>query len=299
MTEPKTKSLTSRAITVQLNVKKIFIPALIAVALVATGLFFLLKTGSGNFSNQVVVVEYINRTGDPNFDSVGRQAAQEVSQGLESLGLFGVAPLTRFELGSNNSLGEKDYIQIAQSADAAIVVTGELYFKGTDLEIRSKLYDARKKKLIPSPGAVSGPPGEYEIFKELSDRLKSAVLGTHDPLAEMWQKISPYIPRYEALLEFQRGIKLYLSNEYKSAAAYFNRAVDIDRDYLLAYLNAFWAHREARNNPAAEQYAKKIEKFANLSPGEKFIVARKEELSIRMKMTRVWAFDVAQKFEDA
>ncbi len=269
-TELRKKPLTSREITVQLNVRKILFPALIIVVLVAAGLFFLLKTGSKDFSNQVVVAEFVNQTGDPNFDQLGRQAAQEISQGLESLGLFGVAPLTRFDLGPNQSLEEQDYRQIAEDSDAAIIVAGELYLRGNELEIRSKLYDAAKQKLLPSPDPISGEDISG-IIEELSDRLKSAVLGTHDPKVEMWQRVSPYIPEYEALLEFIRGIASFVFFDFAPAKEQFLRAVDIDPDYFLALSFVTWSHLWG-NREKADEYIEKLNQFTAISPGERLLL---------------------------
>jgi tetratricopeptide (TPR) repeat protein len=196
------------------------------------------------------------------------------------LGLFGVAPLTQFDLGPNKNMEEKDFRHIAKNSDAAIIVTGELYFQEMNLVIHSRLYDALKQKLLPSPDPVSGQIEDFsEVIEKLSDRLKSAVMSTHDPRVEMWQKISPYIPKYEALLEFKRGMELSLSNEFLQASRHFDRAVEIDPAYLLAHLSAFWIYSSAYYFSVGEQYLEKmehyldkIEKFTNLSPGEKLSV---------------------------
>ena len=209
---------------------------------------------------------------------------------MESLGLFGVAPIGRFDLGPDNYLEENDYHQIANKSDAAIVVTGELYYQGTDLEIRSKLYDASKQRPLPSPD-VSGPAGDpSEVLENLSDRLKSAVLSTHDSRIEMWQKISPYIPKYEAWLEFKMGVELYLSNEFSLATTHFEQAVEIDPNYFLAHLLALWVHGGARNYSVMEQYGEKIEKFSNLSPGERYTVEsyRAWEKGDRENHYKIW-----------
>jgi serine/threonine protein kinase/tetratricopeptide (TPR) repeat protein len=270
--KPEPKPLTSREITVQFNVRKTLIPALVIVVVIAAAFFFLLRTKPKNYSYHVVVAEFLNQTGDPNFDLVGRQAAETVSQGLESLGLFGVAPIARIDLGPDNYPDEKDYQSIAKTSDAGIVVTGELYYQGTDLEIRSKVYDAAKRRPLPSPD-VSGPADDpFDVLGDLNDRLKSAVLSTQDLRVAMWQKISPYTPKYEALLEFMSGIDAFLSNEFVSAAPHFDRAVGIDPDYFLANFMAMWAYALQGNISASEQFGGGILKFSNLSPGEKYIV---------------------------
>lgn len=270
--ETKPKPLTSREITVQFNLKKVLIPALIIVMAIVAALIFIFRSGPKNYAYHVVVAEFLNQTGDPNFDLVGRQAAESISQGLESLGLFGVAPITRFDLGPDNYPDEKDYQIIAKTSDAAIVITGVLYYQGTDLEIRSKAYDASKQRPLPSLD-VSGPADDpFDVLENLRDRLKSAVLSTQDLRVEMWQKISPYTPKYEALLEFMSGIDLFLSNDYLLSAAHFDRAIEIDPDYFLAHFMAMWAHSSQGNISAVEQFGGKILEFSTLSPGEKYMV---------------------------
>jgi tetratricopeptide (TPR) repeat protein len=270
--EPKTKPLTSREITVKFSLKKILIPALFIVVLIAAGLVLLMSRGPAFDPNRVVVVEFLNQTGDSRLDRIGRQVAETVSQGVESMGLFEVLPPARLDLKPNYSLEEKYFRQMARNYNSAIVVTGEYYPQGRSLIFYSKIYDSLEQKLLPSPSAIMGQTEDLsEAFEKLRNRLMSSILRTHDPRVEMWLKISSYTPQYEALLEFISGIELFWRGQNLQSIEYFDQAVEIDPEYLLPAVFAIAAHMNTGNLTIMDQYLEKIGQFANLSPGERYI----------------------------
>ncbi len=267
---PERKPLTSREITVQFNLKKILIPALVILVLIATALVFFLKKDPQLESNRVVVTAFSNQTGDPSLDPLGRRAAEMVSQGLKTIVGIEVAPVARFDLGQQSSVEEKDFRRIAKNTKAAIVIAGEYYLQGENLTFHSNIYDANKQRLSPSPEPISGQRKDpSEALDLLRRRLMSVVLGIHDPRMEIWLISSSYTPEYEALVEFIKGMELFLRGKQTTSIEYFDRAAEIDPNYVLPLLVAAIAHANGDRFTIAAQYLEKIKKIPILSQGER------------------------------
>jgi serine/threonine protein kinase len=266
---PERKPLTSREITVRFNLKKILIPALVILLVVTTALVFLLTQGPQLESNRVVVTAFLNQTGDPSLDPLGRRAAEMVSQGLKTIVGLEVAPVASFDLGQQSSVQEKHFHRIAKSTKSAIVIAGEYYLQGENLTFHSNIYDTSKQRLSPSPEPVSGLRQDpSEALDILRNRLMSAVLGIHDPRMEVWLISSTHTPEYEALVEFIKGMELFLRGGEESIEC-FDRAAEIDSNYMLPLFMAAIAHSNDDRFSVAAQKLEKIKEIPNLSQGER------------------------------
>jgi serine/threonine protein kinase/tetratricopeptide (TPR) repeat protein len=267
---PERKPLTSREITVRFDLKKILIPALVILLVVSSALVFFLTRGPQLESNRVVVTAFLNQTGDPSLDPLGRRAAEMVSQGLKTIVGLDVAPVASFDLGQQSSVQEKHFHRISKSTKSAIVIAGEYYQQGENLTFHSNIYDMSKMRLSPSPEPISGQRQDpSEALDVLRKRLMSAVLGIYDPRMDFWLISSTYTPEYEALIEFIKGMELFLRREGKESIEYFDRAAEIDSNYMLPLLMAAIAHANAGYFSVAAQKLEKINEIPNLSQGER------------------------------
>jgi tetratricopeptide (TPR) repeat protein len=251
---------------------KILISVLVILVLGATALVFLLKKDPQLESNRVVVTAFSNQTGDPGLDPLGRRAAEMVSQGLKTIVGIEVAPITRFDLGQQSGVEEKHFRRIAKNTKAAIVIAGEYYLQGENLTFHANIYDANKQRLSPSPEPISGQKKDpSEALDLLRKRLMSVVLGIHDPRMEAWLITSTYTPEYEALVEFIKGMEVFLRGKMEESIEYFDRAAEIDPNYVLPLDMAAVAHLNIGRYPEAAQNLEKIKKIPILSQGEKNI----------------------------
>ena len=269
-TEPKTKPLTSREITVRINLKKILIPALVIIVIVAVALFILLKTAPVLDPNRVVVTAFINQTGYSNLDNLGRQAADIVSRGIKTIGSLEVAPISSFNFSQEKNVEEKHFRQMAKNTQASIVIAGEYYTQGENLNFHSQVYDANKQTLSSLPEPISGQMADpSESLERIRNNLMSVVVGICDPRMAMWHNVSTYAPKYEALVEFIKGLELFFRIEGSKSIEHFNRASEIDPQYPLPlFFNAI-AHGKGEARPP---FIDKINKLQNLSQGERYFL---------------------------
>ncbi|MFC2168601.1 protein kinase [Acidobacteriota bacterium] len=267
---PKKKTLTSKEITVKFNLKKILVPTLIIAVLIAVGLTILLTKDPHLESNRVVVTAFVNQTGDPSLDSLGRQAAALVSQGLKTIDSIEVVPIDEFDLGQEDSVGEKHYLRMAKKTKASTVIAGEYYPEGETLKFLSYVYNALEKKQMPSPDPISGSrEDQSKALDKLRNNLMSVVLKLHVPLMESWLIISPYIPEYEALVECIKGFEYFLRREYKKAIERLDRAANLDSGYQLPLLIGAIAHINPGRYSEANQYLERMKDIPNLSRTER------------------------------
>jgi tetratricopeptide (TPR) repeat protein len=193
-----------------------------------------------------------------------------VSQGLKTIAGIEVAPVAEFDLDQQTIVQEKHFHRIAKNTKTAIVIAGEYYLQGENLTFHSNIYDANRQRLSPSPQPISGQRADpSEALDLLRKRLMSVVLGIHDPRMEVWLISSTYTPEYEALLEFIKGMELFLRRQQKESIEYFDRAAEIDPNYVLPLLVAAIAHANGDRFEVAAQKLEKIKQIPNLSQGEK------------------------------
>ncbi|MFC2142461.1 protein kinase [Acidobacteriota bacterium] len=267
--KPKKKPLTSKEVTVAFNLKKLFVPAMVFLIVVAALYAIFLGWGSNLNPNSVVVAEFLNQTRDPDLDPLERLAAETVLQGLERIGSIEVVPLARFDLGPNDILEDRHFRKIAKDSDSAIVVSGEYYLQGDSLSFHSIVYDALAQKYAPSPDAIAGLTADpSRALEELCDNLMSVVVSIHDPRMAMWRQVSSYAPKYEALVEFIKGMDFFFRGRREDSIEYSDRAAEIDPDYPLPLFLSALAHGNADRFSVVAQYLDKIDDLPSLSQGE-------------------------------
>ncbi|MFC2156860.1 protein kinase [Acidobacteriota bacterium] len=269
--EPKTKPLTSREFTVRLNIKKILIPASVVVVLLAAAFVFIFKEDPNFEANRVVVTTFLNQTGDPSLDYLGPQAADIVAQGLRQIGTLEIAPIAEFELDREKSIGEKHYRQMAKRTKSAIVIVGKYYQQEETLTFISDIYDANKQRLSAPPEPISRQKEDSsQALANLRNNLMSVVMGIVDPRMAMWHNVSTYIPPYDALVEFIKGMELFFRGRSTQAIEHFTGAAEIDPKYPLPLFFAAMVYGTRSDYSVEAKVINKINQLSNLSQGERY-----------------------------
>ncbi len=268
---PKKKPLTSKEMTVTFNFKKLSLPVLAFLVIVVVFIAVFLGRSPKLDPDRVVVASFINQTGDPNLDFVGRRAAEMISQGLKTIVAVEVAPIAEFDLGQEKNVEEKHLRRLAKNNKAALVISGEYYPQGENLAFHANIYNAIEQKLSPSPEPISGQKeNPIEALEKLRSNLMSVVLRLLDPRMEIWLTLATYTPTYEALVEFIKGFEFFVRGKYEDSIEYFDRAAEIDPNYLLPLYMAAIAHiNSAGSFSVAAQYLERIKQIPTLSQGER------------------------------
>jgi len=263
---PKRKPLTTREITVTFGVKKLFIPALLILAVIVAGIIiwrFVLKKEAVLLPSEkqtLAVVSFENMTGDNTYDHLRKIIPNLLITSLEQSGYFQVATWERMhdliaQMGKedvefiNRDLG----FELCRLEGIDTIVLGSFGKAGDMFATDVKILDVESKKLLKS--ASSRGEGEGSILKtqidELSKEISRGIGLTERKIETAQTKISEVatssMEAYDYYLKGRRADeKLY----YDEARQYYEKAVELDPEFASAYLGLAFANWSLGNTKA-------------------------------------------------
>ena len=237
---PRKKPITSREITVKFNLKKIFVPAAIVLALVIVAVFFFRPSVPKLDPKRVVVAVFENKTGNQSFDSIGSIAADWITQGISRMEFLDVVPTMAMQTVMPQTIKATKELQsmaqlqaLAEETSAGTVVSGAYYLVGDNLQFQARITDIRHKKLIHAVEPVSGKPdAPLETVENLRQRIMGALAGHFDMTYKAMTLPDQKITLFEAYQEYMLGNQ-YFATDYSKAIAHYERAVELDPDFLM------------------------------------------------------------------
>jgi tetratricopeptide (TPR) repeat protein/predicted Ser/Thr protein kinase/TolB-like protein len=237
------KPLTSKEITVTFSLRKLLVPALIALAIVVIGaaaFFMFRRSGPGLDPDLVAVAVFENQTGDASLDSLGRMASDWISQGLSQIGGLKVVPTMSVSQPSPMAKPKEEtrpplssLQALAEETGAGKVVSGTYYLAGGELQFLSSITDTRKRKLILSFEPVKGSLADrMNVIEKLRQRVMGAL--APDFKYSIGDVIGVHPPSYEAYQEFVSGMSSFGTN-YAQAIGHLEKAIELDPAFMPAY----------------------------------------------------------------
>ena len=270
---PRKTSLTSKEITVQFSVKKVFLPALIFVAVVIIGLviwrLFPKKDTAPMISDKpsIAVMYFENSTGDLNLDHYRKAISDLLITDLGQSKYFKVlSGATLYNiLRQLNQLEEKSFSsevlkEVASRGGVDHIVMGSYTSAGDTYRINYTLLDANTAEILSSE-RVEGK-GEDSIFSmvdELTRKIK-----THFQLSE--EQIASDIDRYigkittsspEAIKYFITGIEYANKVQHEKAIELYEKAVALDPEFAMAYRAMAMAYSNLGLRSRRDEFLKK------------------------------------------
>ena len=240
------KPLPSKEITVTFSLKKLLLPALIALAVVVTGavaflIFKKASAGPGLDPDLIAVAAFENLTGDSSLDPLGRMASDWISQGLSQIGGLKVVPTMSVPLlaptakpGEETSPALAPLQVLAEQTGAGKVVSGTYYLVGGELQFLSSITDIRKRMLFRSLQPVKGSLADrMDVIEKLRQLVMGAMAADLGSAIGDWKGVRP--PSYEAYQEFILGVNSFASNRAK-AIGHWEKAVELDPGFMPAHL---------------------------------------------------------------
>jgi tetratricopeptide (TPR) repeat protein len=238
------KPLTSKEITVTFSLRKLLAPALVVlvvVALAALAFIIFRKSGPGLEPNLVVVAIFENQTGDASLDSLGRMAADWITQGLSQIDTIKVVPTMSARQPSRTANAKEGTSALhaplqalAEETGAGKVVSGTYYLAGGELQFLSSITDAQKWKLFLSLEPVKGPLADkMSLIEKLRQHVMGAfAVGTKFSALES-KEARP--PSYEAYQEFVLAMNNF-GSDYAQAISHLEKAVKLEPEFWPAYI---------------------------------------------------------------
>ncbi len=165
-----------------------------------------------------------NQTGDPSLDSLGRMAADWITQGLSQLGRE-IEPLVA-QVAAAASQVQKT----AEKGRAGKFICGAYYLSGDSLQIQVRIMDTTSGKVVYALPLVSGPRQDpMKAINILSQRLTGSLAMKHEWEMDPSLLIQP--PLYEAYQEYIAGVGFFGSND-EEAIAHFKKAAQLDPQFF-------------------------------------------------------------------
>ncbi len=245
---PEKKPLTSREITVTVGIKKLLIPTIAVIALVVVVIVLwqvLLKkevVAPPSDKPSLAVMYFDNQSGMQDMEKIlvnlliTNLSRYEGIEVISSQRLFDI--LKQMGKEDAESVNRSVATEIAKRAGVKTMLLGSIIKIGEKIRITSQLTDVQTGTII-SPEQVEGQSYDdvFEMVDTLTEKIgrKMAVFSAKGD--EQKFKITDVTTNsLEAFKYYQKGQENFWRREYQTAEDNFQKAVEIDRTFAIAYL---------------------------------------------------------------
>lgn len=248
---PERKPVTSREITVTFGLKKLFIPALVVVAVIiaAVVIWQLLPQKEAVFGpkieNSIAVISFENQTGDKAYDYLQKAIPNLLITSLEQTGELYVVTWERMS-DLIEQMGKKDVeiigrnlgFQLCRREGVESIILGSFIKAENMFATDVKVLDVETKNLLKS--ASSKGMGVDSILKTQIDELSKEIT---EGIGLAREKIEPVrapitdvtTGSMEAYKYFMQGTEMVRKFYYEDAVGFLEKAVELDPSFALAY----------------------------------------------------------------
>jgi serine/threonine protein kinase/tetratricopeptide (TPR) repeat protein len=273
VTVPKRKTVPSKEITVSLNVRKVFLPAVLVVAVIVAviliwkpwGKKFAAPTSSGKTS--LAVLYFKNNTGDDKLEfwrtALSDSIITDLSQSkyfdvLSSDRLFGI--LRRMDLLEAENYASEELRELAAEGGVDHILTGSLSRAGDTFRIEYSIQDISTGKIRGS-NRVEGK-GDASIFAMVDTITKELKREFHLSRTQIAGDIDREVESIttgstEALKFYSEGRRAHNLGEYENSIALMESAVAADPEFAMAYRSIAMSNSNLRYYAKYEEYMRK------------------------------------------
>ena len=275
---PKKKPLTSREITVTFGLKKLFVPVLAVLVLVAAAvIIWQVLPGKKAFQapvieNSVAVISFENLTGEKKYDTYRRSIPNLLITNLENAGFSYVVSWERMQdLLKQTGRKETDIIEsdagfeICRREGVEALVTGSINKAGDMFAIELRILDMRTKRHIKT--ATSRGIGEQSIIESQIDELSRDIVQGMGIAQNKVDKSELQIAEYttdsiEAYNYYLKGVEEFYKIYLDEAQQHLEKAVEIDPAFAPAYRILALVYNQAENPKARDDAIKKAKAYS-------------------------------------
>jgi tetratricopeptide (TPR) repeat protein len=225
-------------------------------------------------SRRVVVAVFENDTGDASMDSIGRLAANVISEGLQRTGIVDVVPPNTALHISRTITGPGDPVtRLAQETGATHAVAGTYYRDGDEIQFRAQIIvtsnDVKSRQHVAIEPVVGPYDRPSEAIEALRQRVMGAIASIVDPRIEQPAELMGHMPSYASYRAFIEGLELFWRSDFTGSRRHFQRAIELDPDYHLPRILQILSYTNVREWTEAEHLVSELEKRRDeLSPYE-------------------------------
>ena len=286
---PERKTITSKQITVQFELKRVMIPAVVVIAAAVIGLLlwkFLPRKEalpSPKIENSIAVISFENQTGDKAYDYLQKAIPNLLITSLEQKGRFYVVTWERMtdllsQMGEKNVeiIGRDLGFRLCRREGVEAIVLGSYVKAGDMFATDVKVLDVETKRLLKSAG--SRGEGADSILRTQIDELSrdiSAGLGlAREKIeTERAQVMEVTTSSMEAYKYYLKGKEDYNKNYYEDARKALENAVELDPEFASAYAYLALTRNGLGNTQGIKEAIEKAKSFsAKTTERERLII---------------------------
>jgi eukaryotic-like serine/threonine-protein kinase len=228
----------------------------LVVALIAVGAFYFGGSGSSPIKS-VAVLPFSNAGGDPNAEYLSDGITEGIIDRLSGLPNLKVISRTSAFRYKQRDIDPK---KVAKELGVEALVTGRVVQHGEDVSVSAELVDAREDKQLwgerYSRGLTDINSVQQEIATAVSGNLRGGL--TSEDKTRLNKPSTTNAEAYQLYLKGRYHANQATAVELKKGIEYFQRAIDIDPGYALAYAGL------------ADSYSSLGGGFNYLSPSDSF-----------------------------
>jgi serine/threonine protein kinase/tetratricopeptide (TPR) repeat protein len=286
---PKRRAHTSKQVTVTFDVKKVAVPAVAAVLVVATALVLFLVVlnkhvaVSSTGKPLLAVLYFKNNTGDTGLDEWRTALPTLIIADLYQSRYLDVVSesqiygaLRELNLLEAPAYAPVDLKRVAEKTYATHVLQGTLTRAGTSFRINTTLEDAATGKVLGAESVQGeGEASFHTMVDELGRKIKAGLQLTSREIAEDVDKdvgkITSASP--DAYKLYAQGRVYHMDKDYKSSIALMEKAVAIDPGFAMAYRSLSAAYSNMGFRAKADDCIRKALSLADrISDRERWLV---------------------------
>jgi len=187
---------------------------------------------SPNQSERVLVVAMRDETRDSTLASVGRMAADWITEGLVRLDGLSVVS----DLASSSAAGDSSLRAAAKANGAGIIVSGAYYVDADSIRLQATVTDVAGWKRLPSIRAVSAPRSQPSALLEpLRQRVMGMLADRYDNSGALPNDLPPSFDAYQLVVA---GDQAAVTGDWAAALADNLRAASLDSSWARPRLTA-------------------------------------------------------------
>jgi serine/threonine protein kinase/Tfp pilus assembly protein PilF len=286
---PERKPLTSREITVQVSMKKLFVPSLIilAIAIIAILVWQLLPQKAAISPStekpSLAIMYFENNTGDQNLDhwrkALSELLTADLSQSkyltvMSGDKLFNI--LNDLNLLKAESYSSKDLEEVSSRGGVENIVRGSYTKAGDNFRINIMLQKVSTGELIGSERVEgTGEEGMFTMVDELTKRIKENFkLSTEEISSDFDKEVGKITTSFpEAYKYYSEGRRYHTLGENRKSIELMERAIIIDPQFAMAYRSIAVSYNNLFLFAERKKYMQKALEFIDrLSERERYII---------------------------
>ena len=240
------------------------------------------------YEKRVVVLPFLNSTGDPELQHLGEGLAAELILALgKCQGIRVISRSTSFLMAHES----RDIHDIAKQLNANVVIDGEVRYYGSELRTTVEVVDSQSETNIWSDSFKTSKEELFKLQEQLTQQITEAlgIACVPEQFRAMHDRQSDNPEAYDFYLRGRRFYWQFSSSGVDLAIQMFERAIEADDSYALAYagLADSYSYKYQHVNRTGEVLAKADEsskKAIEIAPSlAEALVSRGIVLSLQEK----------------